>query len=86
MEGRQKRRMQKEVCRSPVPLYLHLHDEEESVVKVGIAFTWGRVMLTLWCPPNTKSIAAHGIISSCCCILPAEGLWGIRALLLLRLQ
>ncbi|POI23606.1 hypothetical protein CIB84_012647, partial [Bambusicola thoracicus] len=33
VEGREKRKMRKEVYRSLVPLYLHLHDEEESVAK-----------------------------------------------------
>ena len=83
VEDQEKRKMQEEVCRSLVLLYLHLHDEEESVAKVGIAFIWGRAMLLLWCPPDTKSIAAHGSVSRCCCILPVEGLWGPRALLLL---
>ncbi|POI21196.1 hypothetical protein CIB84_015009, partial [Bambusicola thoracicus] len=83
VEGREKRKMQEEVCRSLVLLYLHLYDEEESVAKVGIAFIWGRAMLLLWCPPGTQNIAAHGSVSPCCCILPAEGLWGTRALLLL---
>ena len=53
VEGREKRKMRKEVYRSLVPLYLHLHDEEESVAKVGIAFIWGRAMLPLCCPPST---------------------------------
>lgn len=86
VEGREKRKMRKEVYRSLVPLYLHLHDEEESVAKVGIAFIWGRAMLLLWCPPDTKSIAAHGSVSRCCCILPAEGLWEMRAPLLFGLR
>ncbi|XP_021265211.1 uncharacterized protein LOC110404814 [Numida meleagris] len=77
VEGTGKRKMRKEVYRSLVLLHLHLHNEEESVVEVGIAFIWGRAMLAPWCPPNTKSIAAGGSVSPCCCILPAEGLWGL---------
>lgn len=42
VRGRAKRKLRKEVFRSLAPLYLHLHDEEESVVEVGIAFLWGR--------------------------------------------
>lgn len=76
VEGQEKRKMQKTVCRNLVLLYLHLHDEEENVSKVGIRFIWGRVMLLPWCPPYIKSTAAHSSISPCCCILPAEGLWG----------
>ncbi|POI21189.1 hypothetical protein CIB84_015063, partial [Bambusicola thoracicus] len=34
VEGREKRKMQEEVCRSLVLLYLHLYDEEESVAKL----------------------------------------------------
>lgn len=86
VEAQGKRKMQKEVCRNLVLLYLQLHDEKDSVAKVGIALIWGRAMLLLWCPPNTKSIAAHGSISPCCCILPVEELRGTRALLLLGLR
>ena len=86
VEGQGKRKMQKEVCKNLALLYLQLHDEKDSVAKVGIAFIWGRAVLLSWCPPNTKSIAAHGSISPCSCILPVEELRGMRALLLLGLR
>ena len=41
VEGSEKKKMQKEVCRSLLPLSFHLHDQDESVAEVGILLLWG---------------------------------------------
>ena len=83
VEDQEKRKMQEEVCRSLVLLYLHLHDEEESVAKVGIAFMCDAAPVL---PSKHRGTAAHGSVIPCCCILPAEGLWEMRAPLLFGLR
>lgn len=48
VEGREKRKMRKEVYRSLVPLYLHLHDEEESVAKASQKAFLGAARFLHW--------------------------------------
>ncbi|XP_042679728.1 maestro heat-like repeat-containing protein family member 7 [Centrocercus urophasianus] len=48
VEGREKRKMRKEVYRSLVPLYLHLHDEEESVAKASQKAFLGATRFLRW--------------------------------------
>ncbi|XP_040537636.1 uncharacterized protein LOC112533354 isoform X8 [Gallus gallus] len=48
VEDQEKRKMQEEVCRSLVLLYLHLHDEEESVAKASQKALLGAARFLRW--------------------------------------
>ncbi|XP_040537654.1 maestro heat-like repeat-containing protein family member 6 isoform X10 [Gallus gallus] len=48
VEDQEKRNMQEEVCRSLVLLYLHLHDEEESVAKASQKALLGAARFLCW--------------------------------------
>ncbi|XP_021265315.1 maestro heat-like repeat-containing protein family member 7 [Numida meleagris] len=48
VEGREKKKMRKEVYRSLVPLYLHLHDEEESVAEASQKAFLGAARFLRW--------------------------------------
>ncbi|XP_031411360.1 uncharacterized protein LOC104913111 [Meleagris gallopavo] len=48
VEGQEKRKMQKEVCRNLALLYLHLHDEEDSVAKASQKALLGAARFLRW--------------------------------------
>lgn len=60
VESSEKKKMRKEVCRSLLPLSIHLHDQDESVAKVGILLLWGGRCRLPWGPPSTRAGAAAG--------------------------
>ena len=53
-------KMQKVAHESLLPLSIHLHDQDESVAKVGILLLWGGRCRLPWGPPSTRAGAAAG--------------------------